>query len=516
MTLSKRLVSLLLTLALLMSVCAFASAEEEGTAASITYWCDLGAAASTITNYDENLTWQLVQEATGVDVVFLHPASGQAGEQFNLLIAGNDLPDVIEYNWTSYAGGVQKAIDDQMIVPLNDYLDSYAPNLKALFENYPDYGKQVMTDEGLIPVFPALSISEYNAQSGWMIREDWLKEMNLETPETIEELESTLLQLMDEKNLVCGLVAGFGNLMGDMMVGAWDIGSTYYMDEGAVKYGPLEDTYLDYLTTMKRWYDLGILDPDMAAMDSKTIESYMINDEAAMCFGFCGSLMGNILTARELDNREIGLEGMAYPVLNKGEKNAFANVSWEYRGNGSAAITTQCTNVEAACKLLDYFFSDEGRVAKTYGQEGLTFNYVDGVPTYSDLIMHNPDGLTMGQALGKYLRANNPWVGYIETGYHEQYFARDVQKAAARVWNQDAALVKETKLPMVTLTSDEASELASVLVTINDYLSESVVKFIMGQESLDSFDAFRDQLKALGIERVLEVYNAAVARYNAR
>lgn len=512
---TKRLISVLLTLALLLSLCAFASAEG-GEAPVITYWCDLGAASSTITNYDENLTWQLVQEATGVDIQFMHPASGQGAEQFNLLIAGNELPDIIEYNWTSYAGGVQKAIDDKKIVPLNDYLDSYAPNLKALFESYPDLGKQVKTDDGLIPVFPALSISDYNCQSGYMIRKDWLDEAGLAVPQTIDEIESTLLTLMEQKNLVCGIVIPFGHLKGDAMVGAWDIGSAYYMDNGEVKYGPMQDTYLDYLTTMKRWYDEGVLDPDMAAMDTKTLESYMINDEAAMCFGFAGGNMGNIYTARELDGKDIDLEGMAYPVVNAGSHNRFPNVSWEYRGNGSAAITTACENIEAACKVLDYFFSDEGRIVKTYGQEGVTFEYVDGVPTYTELITKNPDGLTMGNALAKYLRANNPWVGYIETGYHEQFFARDVQKAAAKVWNQDAALVKETKLPMIALSSEESSELASVLVTINDYLEESVVKFIMGQESLDNFEAFREQLKALGIERVLEVYNTAVARYNAR
>ena len=511
----KKMVAVFLALAMLLSMGVVAVADDAEKPV-ITYWCDLGAASSTLTNYDENLTWQLVQDATGVDIEFSHPASGQANEQFNLLIAGGEYPDVIEYNWSNYAGGVQNAIDSNIIIALNDYLDGSAPNLKALFENYPELGKQVKTDSGLIPVFPALSISDYNCQSGYMIRRDWLDEKGLAVPETIDETEEVLLALMDEKDLVCGFVTALSNVTGDMMVGAWGIGGTYYMDNGVAKYGPMEDAYLDYLTTMKRWYDEGILDPDMAALDAKTMESYMINDEAAMCFGFAGGNMGNILTAREKDSKEIGLEGISYLTVNKGEPFYFTNRSWEYRGAGSAAITTACKDVESACKVLDYFFSDEGRIAKTYGQEGLTFEYVDGVPTYTDLITHNPDGLTMSAALAKYLRANNPWVGYIETGYHEKYFARPVQKAAAKAWNRDSALVVETKLPMISLTTEESNELASVLVTINDYRTETVVKFIMGQKPLDEFDEFRDQLKALGIERVLEVYNEAVARYEAR
>ena len=66
---------------------------------------------------------------------YIHPNDQQTAEQFNLMIASDELPDVIEYDWTgrsagSYPGGPEKAIQDGVILELNDLIDQYAPNLK--------------------------------------------------------------------------------------------------------------------------------------------------------------------------------------------------------------------------------------------------------------------------------------------------------------------------------------------------------------------------------------------------
>lgn len=516
----KKLLSALLALSLLMStgiLAAFASAEEE--VPTLTYWTSMSSTdASVMSSLDDNLYMQELQARTGVDLVFLHPAVGQESEQFSLMIASRELPDIIEYNWSSYAGSIQKAIDDGIILPLNDLIAEYAPNYAKVLEENPELARQMKTDNGTIPVFAAYSISEYNCMSGFMIRQDWLDELGLETPSTIAEWETTLLALVKEKDLACGLAIQTSNLAGDMLVGAWNIGSTYYMDDGVVKYGPTQEAYLDFLTTMKRWYDNGILDADVAAMDSKTMESYMINGEAAACFGFAGGNMGNIYTAVEAKGDEsFRLVGLQYPVVEEDAESSFINMSWQYRGAGSGAITTRCKNPELACRVLDYIYSDEGRLLKSFGVEGVSFNYNEaGEPIYADVITKNPDGLSMAQALSKYVRANSPYIGFIETGYHEQYFARPVQKEAAKLWNTYLDNTSKTKLPMISLTTEESQELATMLTLINDYREEMLVKFIMGQEPLESYPEFVERLEELGVNRVLEIYQAACDRYAQR
>ena len=47
-------------------------------------------------------------------------------------------------------------------------------------------------------------------------------------------------------------------------------------------------------------------------------------------------------------------------------------------------------------------------------------------------------------------------------------------------------------------------------------MQEFTSKVIIGEESLDNWDSFVASVKTMGIERCCEIYQGAVARYNAR
>ena len=85
-----------------------------------------------------------------------------------------------------------------------------------------------------------------------------------------------------------------------------------------------------------------------------------------------------------------------------------------------------------------------------------------------------------------------------------------------KIWNEYKDLAYEKMMPRVSMTTEEASELATMNSLINDYRDEMMVKFIMGQESLDNLSKFTEQLKNLGVERAIEIYQAAYDRYQAR
>ncbi|UUZ83933.1 extracellular solute-binding protein [Paenibacillus sp. P26] len=112
-----------------------------------------------IQNLNDTAFGKELEKRTGVKVNYTHPAQGQEKEKFNLLIASNDLPDFIEYDWSgngtsTYPGGPQKAIDDKVILPLNDLIDKYAPNLKKTLQEDKELDKMVKTDSGQYYVFP--------------------------------------------------------------------------------------------------------------------------------------------------------------------------------------------------------------------------------------------------------------------------------------------------------------------------------------------------------------------------
>lgn len=109
---------------------------------SITYWCNLKESiGSYYKDMGESPFGKGLMENTGVDITFLHPPTGGQNEQFNLLVADGDLPDVMEYHWQNYPGGPEKAISDGVIVSLNDIIDQYCPNLKAYLDANPEIAR---------------------------------------------------------------------------------------------------------------------------------------------------------------------------------------------------------------------------------------------------------------------------------------------------------------------------------------------------------------------------------------
>ena len=65
---------------------------------TITYWCDLNTnVAANYANLGETPFGKGLMEHTGVNIDFQHPPTGQGEEQFNLMLADGDLPDLLEY-----------------------------------------------------------------------------------------------------------------------------------------------------------------------------------------------------------------------------------------------------------------------------------------------------------------------------------------------------------------------------------------------------------------------------------
>ena len=86
------------------------------------YYCRINPnAVSYIQSYDDNIAYQYIQEKTGVDLQFIHPAQGQEREQFNLMMVSGDLPDIIA-DTDRYKGKDIAGVEDGIFVSLTPYL----------------------------------------------------------------------------------------------------------------------------------------------------------------------------------------------------------------------------------------------------------------------------------------------------------------------------------------------------------------------------------------------------------
>lgn len=485
---------------------------------TLTYWSELGASPSrTLQTYNDALLYQELEKRTGVHIDFDHPAVGSEKEQFNLLIASGKYPDMIEYGFINYPGGPEKALADNVIIELNDVIEQHAPNLKKYLDEHPEMKKQVSTDDGKMYVFPSIGIGNHGVSSGLVVRKDWLTELGLDVPQTMDDWTQMLRVFKEKKGATAPLTLTLPNFNLQHFNGAFGVSTEFYLDNGTVKFGPMEPGYKDYLALLNSWYKEGLLDPDFSTQDAAALDAKVINGNSGAVYAYIGGGMGKYLPALKEKDPKADLVAAQYPVLKSGEEPRFITTSYEYRGTGSVGITPANKNVEETAKWLDYFYSDEGHILKSFGVEGVTFNYVNGYPTYTDLILKNPDGLSVSDAMNKYLRVASPSIGFVgDDRYSDQYYAMDQQKEASVTFSKFQKNAYETRLPLISHTPEEANELATIMAEVNTYRQEMFLKFVMGAEPIDNFDAFVKQLEKMQIGRAIEMKQAAVARYNER
>lgn len=481
---------------------------------TLKYWVELPAKAITIAkNMNDLPVIQELQKKTGVKVEYIHPANGQAKEGFNLLIASGDLPDIIEYSWNSFPGGPAAAIENGTIIKLNDVFDKYGPNVKNYLKSKPEYDKMVKTDEGNYYVFPFIRDGEKMVVvEGLILRQDWMDELGLKTPETIDDWYNVLKTMKEKKNVEIPLSTNMARIK-TTFPGGFGVTWGFYNDNGKVKYGVTEPGTKQFLETMHKWYAEGLIDKNFPNLDTKSEDANILSGKSGVVVNGTGSGLSRWIPAGAAKDPKFKLKPVAFPTPKKGEIPKFARLSANYPGQGSAAITTKCKNVELAARLLDYNYSDEGHKLMNFGQEGVSYKVENNTYKWTDLITDGKQG-DMSQQTAKYTRAGNNGPFAQDQKIQDMNFIYQEQKDAMTEWAKHDYF--KYQMPPVTPTVQESSELAKINTDITTYTDEMLTKFIMGSEPISNFDKFVDNIKKLGIDRAIQIQQSALDRYNKR
>lgn len=486
----------------------------------LTYWCDLNQNVSAnFSNLGDTPFGQEWQKQTGVTIEFQHPPANQGNEQFSLLLADGDLPDLMEYSWMSYPGGPEKAIQDGNIYELTDIINQYCPNIRKYLDENPDIDRMVKTDEGHYYCFPFIRGDDKLCNTiGPMLRQDWLEELNLEVPTTVDEWHDVLVAFRDEKGATAPFTWEYtmGFLTSaDPFAYAYGTCRDFYLgDDGKVHFGPAEEGYKQYLELFHQWYDEKLIDQDLATLALDQVSAKITSGESGASIGWAGSRMGTWINAAVKTDPDFMLVAAPYPTLNKGDTPEMGQIDNRYPNQASVAITTSCKDIETAARLMDYAYSEEGHMLFNFGIEGESYEMIDGYPTYTDKILNNPDGWSVAQSMSAYIRGNYNGPFVQDLRYIEQYYTIETQKVSNQIWG--ATNAASHKVPPITPTTEESKEYSTIMNEINTYRDELTLKFIFGDESLDNFDKFVQTLYELGLDRALEIQNAALERYNAR
>lgn len=482
---------------------------------TLTYWMPLDANLTTsVSNFGETEYAKELEKRTGVKIEYIHPAAGQQSEALSVMIASDELTDLVQTDWQSgYIGGPGKAISDEVIISLNDYFKKYAPSFSKVLSEHPEINKEIKTDEGQYYVFPMLRLSDkVRTSEGPVLRADWLRELNLKAPETIEEWEEVLRAFKDKKHAGAPMCFNYAYIYKFInMMGA---NNGQYVKDGKIIYGPTEPEYKDALERMRKWYKEGLLDKNIASVDAKMLDANILNGNTGAAIMTGGSGIGKYLDSAE--DKNFDLVAVKMPGISKGESCNQAFLAALYNVSGSVGISSRCKNPALAVKYMDYNYSEEGHMLANFGIDGISYKMENDYPVYTSLITKNPEGKAMSQIMPVYFRSSTSGPFIQDERYIEQYYAKPQQKHALEVWGLRNEKANVSALPPLTPSSEEADELSTLMASIDKYNNEMTIKFITGVESLDNYDAYIKRLKDLKIDRVIEIMQNAYDRYTNR
>jgi len=468
----------------------------------------------------EYYIWDIVAEQTGVTIEAVGAEGRGAGntEDISLMIASGNFPDIFINNWLAYPGGPEAAINQKLILPLNDIYADYAPNLSKVLADNPQWAKDTSTDNGTYYVFPLLRASRDQNFYGIGYRQDKLDEFGLEIPTTPEEME-TVLRTFKDNGVECGLTFEYRFLFtgeqgyGTPLQSGFNIKSGLYVDDGVVKFGEYEPAYEDFLIWLHRLYADGLIDPDMPSIDKATSVAKFSNGTAWACIAQSSLAIASVF---ENDPSWVGVGGPSL-APEKGAQPQFGHLQNSYAGNASAAISTSCENVEAAARFLDWFFAEENLETYQHGVEGFAYAIVDGKYTrdINALIPLQGEGADNVSTRMSYSHIGTNWPMKMLDGMsHDYHKYPELQGEILSTW-RDNNMVNHI-MPPVTLTPDEANEYGMLFTDLNTYMREQIAMFIIGTRPLEEYDDFRATLEQLGVQRVIELQQAAYDRYMSR
>ena len=484
---------------------------------TLDYWLNSGVKWQQVyENFGETPLGKEIAKVTGVKINYMHPQAGQGGEQLQILMASDELPDIVKNDWSAYPGGPEAALKDGYILKLNDIIGKYMPGLKKVLDENEEWDKNSKTDENsyfTVPMFLEPGILQVS--SGPALRADMLKKVGMEPPKTIDEWEKVLRAFKDAgvESPFIGTVSGLITVFSP----GFDVSSNWYRNGDEIVYGYTQPGFKELLKTLNKWYNEGLIDPDMATIDDELVKTKLLNNQAGSAWLWCGSGMGTLLAA-ESDRNKFDLVGTQYPSPEKGKNPEYGNVSKTTSISAGVAISNNCKNIELAARFLDFGFTEEGHNLFNFGIEGVSYNWVDKdgekYPQYSDLILNNPEGMSVGDAMDFYMRSSTNGLMVKDKRYMEQYYTTEQQRNAQLEWMKTN--MNEHILPNIYVLPEEADIDANIMANVKTYVDEMILKFITGAESIENFDKYVEQVNKFGLEESVKFRQNAYDRFAER
>ncbi len=470
-------------------------------------------------DYAKFASVQQLEKQFNMKVQFIHPPAGQESENFSILMASDKLPDLIFSNGIDdyYSGGLNAAYNDGILYDYTKEInETNTPNFLKI-SNSNDYVKRMISDDNgrIVRLGAKLSGSETsNFQfNGLFVRDDMLKATGLSVPETIDDWHQLLTAM--KKN---GVEVPYGASQGNGLWGfsyAWNLNidatNGFTVDpSGKVVYGPAAPEYKDYLATMHQWFNEGLINSDYMNTEDNDLMAMINNDRVGSTNMHVWNYQTIYYPTTEEKNPAKTLTPVQFPVLKKGDP--LPRVRANSRNLGDYKyITADAKNPTAAVYLLDALYLPDVSTLMEMGLENIGWKNVDGKPVQTVIPSDAPVETKLQGALTE-------WHTYEDTDadllLKYKYYSGNVP-AALNLWKQ-CSIDGTLATPYLYMTDEESKTISKIKADLSTYVSEMTLKFITGTEPLSNYDAYMQNLKTIGVDKYLAVYQTAYERYLAR
>ena len=496
--------------------------------------------ANTESEPNNRTIFKRLQEQTNVEIDWTAIQSDQWPDKISLNMSDpNKLTDFI-FSADFTDSNLLKYADYGAIIPVEEYIDAYMPNLKAAFDKYPEYRTMCTDVNGHIWALPwieQLGSGKTAIQSvGNMsfINKKWLDFLDLEIPETVDEFEEVLIAFRDNASelqkkfgiegsiipMSCMvnsgnedmgiLINGFGEGYGDVDKDKNNGRHIVVTDDQEVICCATQEGYKEGIEWLHKLYEEDLIDPEAFTQEWSTYVSKGKSGRYGVCFSWD---VGNI------DNLK---DWVPLPVLTADTRNLTPeNGSFTSGFNrGRCVVTSVAENPALVCAWLDQMYAPMQSPQNNWGTYGEDDDFdifemgknADG----EDMLKHAPLGdaspveVREAEAVGGPLAILDEYYDVYVTCPDDAQYRLDWIK---EYYTPD--MNKEYVYPNIFMSREDTERFSNLQSDIHKEIKAKKADWIMNGFTDKDWEKYLDKLEAYGLSEYLELFQKYLDSYNA-
>lgn len=432
-----------------------------------------------------------MEEATGVKVKMNWVPAASYGERLNASLGSNDLSDIVNLADLS-STTIRDSMKSGLFWDVEKYFADY-PNLKNISKERLDSAR---VDGHIYGVPLQKPVSRYAV----LVRQDWLDNLGLEVPHTIEDLTKVIEAFTEDdpdqngtKDTV-GLVAR--NDMSDFnsMKTYFGAGNLFALEDGEITPAFMQDEYKEAMTFYKDLYDKGWMNSDFAVMAKNDEIDYIIQGKAGVVFT-------GLMEARTYVSGAEGTPqaGMKWAMVNDMTYGNLERMSYSDTNGGMGgwmAIPKSEVKTEKELKRILKFINDlmDEDVFKlmTQGEEGVHYKV-------------NADGAYERIDNDKWTAEVQPFNSSRPSELVATYKSTDalVNEYTEKINENEAYAVTNPAQSLSSKTYDQQWS------SLFEPMKDAYFKYVMGEIDMDGYDDAIQQFLDAGGQKVMDEYTAS-------